>query len=251
MMRGLAASDILDVWEWGNSRHTIDRALLILAAAVPGTPPERLSALTIGQRDAGLLAVHAETFGSGIAGFDRCPSCSAELEFSISKDELDLSANADGDNLPFTVEIDHFQLKLRCPDSRDLAASAVCADVPAARRLLLERVVVEARQQGKDVAAADLPDAIADAVSDRLAEQDPQADIRIALVCPDCGHAWDSVLDVATFLWTEVSASARRLLSEVHTLARAYGWREADILAIGPARRQAYLQMAGSPWPTS
>jgi hypothetical protein len=31
---------------------------------------------------------------------------------------------------------------------------------------------------------------------------------------------------------------------EVDALARAYGWREADILALSPARRAAYLELA-------
>ena len=39
-----------------------------------------------------------------------------------------------------------------------------------------------------------------------------------------------------------MDARAQRLLMEVHLLARAYGWREADILGMSPARRNAYLQ---------
>jgi hypothetical protein len=34
-------------------------------------------------------------------------------------------------------------------------------------------------------------------------------------------------------------------LREVHTLAWAYGWREADILAMSPARRQFYIELVG------
>jgi hypothetical protein len=37
----------------------------------------------------------------------------------------------------------------------------------------------------------------------------------------------------------------RRLLREVHTLALAYGWREADILNMSARRRRFYLEMAG------
>jgi hypothetical protein len=35
---------------------------------------------------------------------------------------------------------------------------------------------------------------------------------------------------------------ARRFLDEVHVLARAYGWAEAEILRLSEARRSAYLQ---------
>jgi hypothetical protein len=43
-----------------------------------------------------------------------------------------------------------------------------------------------------------------------------------------------------------VAARAQRLLMEVHLLARAYSWRESDILAMSPARRNAYLQQVAS-----
>ena len=48
-----------------------------------------------------------------------------------------------------------------------------------------------------------------------------------------------------SFLWTEIEAWAWRMLSDVHTLARAYGWGERDILALSPTRRQFYLEMGG------
>ena len=43
-----------------------------------------------------------------------------------------------------------------------------------------------------------------------------------------------------------IAGRALRLLGHVHALARAYGWREADILAMSPARRQVYLDLAGA-----
>jgi len=49
--------------------------------------------------------------------------------------------------------------------------------------------------------------------------------------------------DIASFFWAEICVQAKRLLREVHTLARAYGWREMDILSMSPARRQFYLEM--------
>jgi hypothetical protein len=49
--------------------------------------------------------------------------------------------------------------------------------------------------------------------------------------------------DIAAYLWQEVDARARRALRDTHTLARAYGWREADILAMSDFRRQQYLEM--------
>jgi hypothetical protein len=73
---------------------------------------------------------------------------------------------------------------------------------------------------------------------------DPQAEMLLDLSCPTCGHAWQAVFEIVTFLWTEIRVRARRLLREVDALARAYGWAEGDILAMSEARRGLYLQMA-------
>ena len=55
-----------------------------------------------------------------------------------------------------------------------------------------------------------------------------------------------SALDVPGLVWDEVDAVARRLVDEVHALASAYGWAERDILAMGAARRAAYLARVGA-----
>jgi hypothetical protein len=76
-----------------------------------------------------------------------------------------------------------------------------------------------------------------------MSRADPQADVRLALTCPACRHQWRSIFDIVTFFWIELDVWARRTLRDVHALARAYGWREADILALSPQRRQCYLEM--------
>ncbi len=78
-----------------------------------------------------------------------------------------------------------------------------------------------------------------------LSTCDPQADVRIDLDCASCGHRWTSPFDIARYLWTELETHARRLLYDVHALATAYGWAEADVLAVSPARRRYYLELAG------
>jgi len=72
---------------------------------------------------------------------------------------------------------------------------------------------------------------------------DPQADLQLAMVCPQCAHRWTTTFDIASFFWTELNAWALRLLREVHTLASVYGWSEAEILDLSPTRRKAYLEM--------
>ena len=38
---------------------------------------------------------------------------------------------------------------------------------------------------------------------------------------------------------------SERLVADVHALAYAYGWREGDVLALTPARREVYLELTG------
>ena len=40
--------------------------------------------------------------------------------------------------------------------------------------------------------------------------------------------------------------TAARLLAEIHTLARAYGWSERDLLGMSAVRRAAYLGMVST-----
>jgi len=125
----------------------------------------------------------------------------------------------------------------------DLVALDVPGDTSTTRRALLERCLLSARQGGREMGADQLPEVLVTAISERMSAIDPQADVEIALSCPQCDRHWRAPLDVASFFWTELHAWAQRLLRDVHALASAYGWREAEILALTPARRQAYLEL--------
>ena len=69
------------------------------------------------------------------------------------------------------------------------------------------------------------------------------AETLLELVCPSCAHAWQRSFDVTAFLWTEISAYAKRLLREIDALAAAYGWQEQTILRMTAARRRGYLEL--------
>jgi hypothetical protein len=136
-------------------------------------------------------------------------------------------------------------MRFRPLNSLDLAAIVGLAEVGAARLRLVERCLLEATQEGQPLTAAELPESALAALVDALTECDPQAEMRFQLTCAACGHRWSALFDVVSFFWTELGARAERLLVQVHALARAYGWREADILAMGEARRHFYLELVG------
>jgi hypothetical protein len=61
--------------------------------------------------------------------------------------------------------------------------------------------------------------------------------------CEACGREGVAQVDAGVLLWDEIEARARELLYDVHRLARAYRWSEAEILALSPARRAGYLAL--------
>lgn len=238
-MRSLGDADILAVWETAHRYHPVDQALALLMTAEPGHSRDELASLPLGRRDARLLALRLATFGDTLNSRGTCPQCNEAVEFEIACSALHMP---DAEVHQRTLDAGGYQLRMRPLTSFDLAAAAGAADVAEARRVLLQRCVVEARHNDVLVNADELPEAISAAVAQAALMADPQAELLFDLTCPACAHHWQATLDIAHILWREVDARAQRLLMEVHLLARAYSWREADILGMSPVRRNAYLQ---------
>jgi len=246
-MRALSAPELLGVWERGLAQRPVERALTLLAASCPKTSPDALASMTIGQRDATLLALREQVFGPELAGVVMCPGCGGRLELNFgTKDirdtEVGFEAEAEG---AMSMMTGGYELRFRLPNSKDLMALEEQADPDRNRLLLLRRCLLSARRDGKEELADRLPADVIDAVAECMAEHDSQADVQLSGICPLCGHQWRGVFDIVSFFWTEINAWAQRLLREVHMLASAYGWHERDILALSPWRRQLYLEMVG------
>jgi hypothetical protein len=244
-MRTLTATELLGAWEQGLSQPPALRALTLLALAGGGASPEELALLPIGWRDAQLLKLRESNFGSRINGFATCPACGQQLEmnFTVADVLVALPAEIPG---AVALNLNDYQVCFRLPTSRDLTDLPEDGDEAALKRALLERCVLELKRDGLPISSEQLPAQVAEAISERMAETDPQADLRLALVCPQCAHGWRAPLDIVSFLWSEIHAWSVRILREAHVLASTYGWREADILAMTPWRRQSYLELIGS-----
>jgi hypothetical protein len=216
-MPHLSAAGTLDLWQEAEGRDPVGRSLAL--AAVSGRPLDELAALPIGRRDALLLELHA---GETLDATAACPACGEQAEFSV--DTAALIARAEdaklGDGRP--------------PDSNDVAAAAATGDAEAAERVLLERCAGSADLSADERAA----------VVAALAEADPLVEVLVDVSCPACGVEFVADLDIGAFVWAGVRARAGRLMLEVDTLARAYGWTEAEVLALGERRRAAYLELA-------
>jgi hypothetical protein len=145
------------------------------------------------------------------------------------------------------VEVDRYRVRFRLPNTLDLASiSGGTSDAAAARMLLLEKCILSARLEDEDVSPDKLPAAVTTEVVERMARADPQAGIEFDFSCPACGQNWQALFDIESFFWSEISAWAQRIFSEIHVLARAYGWTETHILGLSPWRRQVYLNLVGA-----
>src|SRR5262245_49573902 len=87
-MHALSATEVLSVWESGNNQSPLQRALGILAAACPEASVESLADLTIGQRDARLLALRERMFGAELTGITDCPDCGENVQLSFKCSDI-------------------------------------------------------------------------------------------------------------------------------------------------------------------
>jgi hypothetical protein len=232
-MRALTVSDVFALWEHGAHCHALDRSALLCARARPELPAHAIADLPLGTVTASLLHLREASFGAWIQCHVDCERCGERLELALLSTQL-LQPMPENPSA-----IDVLGLRVRTPCLRDLAAVANESDVDRAAQQLFARCILHSTI---DVGA--LPDGALREVEDALEALDPNADLALDVHCAACGHCGTAQLDAGELLWDEIDAHARASLYEVHVLARAYGWTEAEILGLGAARRAAYLAMA-------
>jgi hypothetical protein len=248
-MRSLCTEDILRIWEAGQHQGPVDRALSSIAPAFPEVSRDELAEMSLGRRNRLLLAVREGLFGPTLRAYAECSACNERLEFAMDGRRLlgDESREAVEE---VSVHSGGIRLRLRALSSADLAAAQDYESTESARMMLLTRSLLEAvneaalaePESANGLRLADLPAGVVAEMEDKLAEADPNAELVVSLGCPACQNECHMPLDIASFFWTEISAEAKRLIREVGQLARAFGWREQDILGMSSSRRQAYLE---------
>jgi hypothetical protein len=243
-MHALSSAELLDAWERGLDWPSLQRALILIGTACPDTPPQALAELPIGQRDGCLLTLRELTFGPRLSGVIDCPACSEQLELGFTV--ADMRMMPEEERADLSVTTGEFTVELRLPNSLDLAGIVGYAGPASPASLLFERCLLAARHGEVSCSADQLPPNVVEAAVEQMSRADPQADVWLALSCPTCCEQWRASFDILTFFWSEIDAWARRILRDVDSLARAYGWSEPDILALSPRRRQFYLEIIGA-----
>jgi hypothetical protein len=238
----LTGQTLLDAWEEACAAEPAARPLVLLSAAEPGRSWDALAAEPLGRRDARLGTLREAMAGAMLDATTACPECGEVVEVhfdgravwaagggAVGSAEVGVTAEVE-------VAVEAGTVVCRAPSTADLLAAA---HGPDPERALFERCIVASPVEP----AALSPQARA-AVEAALADADPGADMELSLSCPTCLAAWSAPFDLAAFVWAEVEHAARCTLAEVDVLARAYGWREPDVLALSPWRRRRYLELA-------
>ncbi len=231
----------LELWERAASSPPRGRRreLLTAAGSPGGRAPEQLE---IGRANAQLLRLHTAMFGLRLACSTTCPACGEELELELDAEEI-LAQERVAPAEPAQLQVGKWDVSFRLPTEADVDAVQGERDVAVARDTLLQRCVITCRRGQEATSISLAPPEVAAGISARMEEYDPLAALDFGLQCGSCGHAWSSALEVDSFLWARLDAWVRRLLGEVHAIAKVYGWSEESIAAMSPWKRQIYLDL--------
>ena len=180
-------------------------------------------------RTAALLQITALTEQLSALPFSaECALCGERFEFDLSLAQL--VAGQDFQPL-LTVEVHGQPISLRRATGADLREWRAAPSVDAQR--MLNSLLLEG-----DVAVEQLSE-----LSAAIAQADPLAAFAVACQCPGCGADREVDIDLDAAALSRLQQRQRALLRDIHTLARHYGWSEAQVLAIPATRRAQYLAL--------
>jgi hypothetical protein len=234
---------LLGVWEKSNNRSLPDKALLLLDTACSDGEPADPALLSIGDRDARLLQLREWMFGSSLLNISHCQACNEQIEWVTNISDLRFPLPHKVSPASYSLQADSFTILFRLPNSYDLSKVSSDSAYQSDPVKLLAECVLDVQHETGQYNIHNLPIEVFDKLDQEMSMQDPLADIRMALSCPGCAHAWEAQFDIVHYLWKEIDSWARHILHDVALLASTFGWSEAEILNMSPQRRQLYLDM--------
>jgi hypothetical protein len=235
------ASAILGLWEECRDVDPITRSVVLSAAADPVVDPVEAARMPLGECTARLLRLRSGLRSGNIEATVQCPSCATELEFTVDPDAL--SGSSHGDPIE-SLDVDGRRIRWRLITASDLLIAAAQPDIASAERSIIEACLVEVSEDRRTSTGLELSDPERSALAGAIEAADPLSDLLFDLHCVGCDQPVTAELHISDVVWTELDGIARRLVSEVDTLARVYGWTEGECLSLSATRRSIYLELA-------
>lgn len=218
----------------------------VLVAFDRAAPVDAVLDLPVAVCAAQAVVAYSETFGAHADCYDTCDDCGKTICIMVDLTELAAAAGPTPEpasGVPSTpVSLSRGPGCDHAFSTQDLLTAGESADPARALR----------RHTVRDTTGNPLPDDELEALTaDDLQIVDDAAD-RLAgvaasvlrMTCPHCGQDRRTPVDAGDLLWEAVALRARRLLLQVATLARAFGWTQDDVLALSTIRRRVYLELA-------
>ncbi len=224
------AAATLDLWESlaGMAPPARGAAVLVARGLAGDAGAARELPLAVAAREA--LAELRARVGPELDTVLTCPVCEALLDVPLPLDDV-LAGSDVGEA---TQQVDG--VELRGPTTSDVLAALASPDPAATLRARCQRWPAGTDPEGDPELAARVG-----AAAERLVGA---AGAQVRLECPECGGDVLADVDVVRLLTERMTEEAQAVLTDVATLAVAFGWSEREVLALSPARLQAYLGLA-------
>jgi hypothetical protein len=226
-LRGHDEELVEDVDTW-TAIALIDR--LLVDAPGAAVRPGEACRLCAADRDRILAAIYVRELGARIQATPTCPACGKTFDIDFRLDELGQTLEPSYDGVERVGE-GRFALEdgtcIRIPNGEDELVSSAARDPSAA---LIERCV----ERGA-IGVERLGELL-----ERLA---PVMDLAMGAECAECGHEHQVRFDVQSFLLGRILAERALRASEVHRIARGYGWSLGEILSMPRNRRRSYVDL--------
>lgn len=241
---------LVELWERALPAGPARRTAEILRAFRCPSQAQSVESMTLAERDRELLRIRRALFGDRFSAVMSCSTCGERLQMEFSAADMQSGREASASDAADMRELsslrvnDGISLQLRAPTLSDLLAAADTTDPEAAGEIIVRRCIRAAENQG--VAVADLSPEVLEAAAAQLEHLEARSRFTLEMQCPGCHRTEDHALDLGHYLWNELQTEVLRVLREVAQLARGFGWRETDILAMTPLRRRLYLGMLPS-----
>ena len=233
-MRPLSAHDLMAAWDGPETETPHARLERLLSMVVND---DDLGRDSLGRRNQRLIGLRRALCGpQPIEVIARC-GCGTENEITLPSEAIE-TAPVPAPHQRTTVAIGGRTVTARLPTMADLNAIASLGDSAEAKAALLARCLDSAN----DDDPID-PDRLLAVLAERFEAMDPVADLRMSVRCVGCDAPLSVVVDLASFVSRDIGRQVVTLMGEVDCLARAYGWAEADILALPLPRRRRYVAM--------
>jgi hypothetical protein len=226
--------------------HLIARCLQRLGSVQP-VGVELVRRLSVGDREALMLHIRRLTLGERISCLLSCINCGAKMDLDLQIGELLLSPYPHRRQIHAADIADSensYRVMFRVPNGEDqeAVAGAAIQSVNAAAELMLRRCVEQVDSMDEEN-LSDVPSIVLSELPTKMAALDPQAELVLDLICPECAAGFVVPFDAGDYVYRELAMQEPEFYREVHALSFHYHWSEDAVLGLSRRKRRIYLEL--------